>query len=930
MFENFLKENNIDFSKLGIDEVTSKKLKEFMNMSYVCYFNSKNVLTDNKKLSNTISLFCKNEDIKPSIYAENLNFSGFLLALSIELSLKVIYILEEYDKIKTDTINIGKTNEEICSICLKQVRNEIRGHIETQNIANSNGLTIPRRNNGHYLISILNNISNQSVKDLIKYETILAPLKKYFKQDKLPNKDEYVDAADIITMIKEFDYTETIKTINKTYIELSDSFEKMRYNEKEEDIHNNAFLASFSFACHIILCDILRKQMYTADDLKQYLFETNEKKLDTLIENVALDKTNINKKYYDEIKQLKETNPADYYVIISKFTLEELEGIIENFKSTHSSIGIPLEFNSFLSYYIFFKRYIETKCFFYNDTMIPNISKLFKTIRETKDLSKLGNQFVNWFNNIELSDLTKEEMELIEMIDPIYIYNSLTYDDKIIWHKCKEKNIKFEVYYKFYLNNFNIIVENFSKYFESTSIEKNYLININYDNYKKRDIEELIVLSKNFGQDIKMLLDFYEKNGMEKIEEIIGLIHLFKTNFSTAVKCYQKCSLGEAKEVFDISNELNIPFEQVLEFYKVYEKEEMKDLFERLKSLKMSVETLHTLGLYHSEKEMDYAIKISSETGIDVDNVIGYYKDYSIEELKQIKELSLETGEKFCYVAEFLKKYTVEERKQLINILSENVFLLQSLQFLDDYYSINHLKDIINISKELKIPFLYTVFYYGDYSREKFKQIVDIADKFQIPFGFADDIYYNYTKEELNYLDDLSNKTGLNLRKVVELYEQDYKSQEIELLKILKNQNIKFNSKMKILSLQQILENIKLVGVSIDHIFYKTPEEIIKIQGLCNNNSFAFRKELLYFDLEVLNENIKEIYRVIEFSRNKITIDDIEWVLDYAKKYKQDVLDSIASVVEQLHKKGKLSEEINNILDQNNDINKTKNKRKVN
>lgn len=851
MFEQFLVHNNIDFNKLDIDSITLNKIKKYMKMAYECFYSTK----INKELTNNsdeLIKFCLNEKLEIINNYYSTNFYGFLLAFSIELNLKIIYILEEYNKIKFENLKNYDSDQELCDICFKKVRNESKGHNEVKSKFNNKDVYIPKNNNGHYLISILNNISNKAIIDLIKYETILAPFKTSYINNKLSNKEEYVEAPDLITMLRNIDYKDIIKNANKNFLDLSDSFEKMRYSEKKEDPKNIEFLSSFAIASNMVLCDVLRDHLYTKEDLNNYLSKISSGNK-IIYDYICNDKN----EYFNEFNEIKNNNPNDYYTLISKFSMSELIGIIKNYNEIKQQTNY-ISFKEFIKYYIFFKKYINSNEFYYNNNMTSNINNLFLEIRKTNDLSKLGNQFINWFNDVDIFKLSKQEIKLIQSIDPIYIYNSLSYNDKIVWKKCEEHNIKYEFYYKLFSNNLDFIIKNFSKFFIGKSIELSHFTYIKRDSeYSKEELEKMLFLSQKYDIDFKDIAKSYKSLLENEMLEIIALSKNLNTPFNETIEYYKEKDLNNIYALKKIATENGEELKTIFDCYKTYNLEILDSIVLTSKEFNVSFESAQIIALFLSEEETNKTLDFSKKYNISFDEALSFPKKYSNEEITKMINLSKKYNIDLHSVYMAFELCKEEDRIDLFDLFDSSLELLMLLTNFQYEYTIEELKEALKICSEANISIAYYIMSYNEYSKEEIYKIAQISKNNNLRFDACFDFYLKHGEQQLLYIIKMSKKLKLSYIELTDLIENNVDISNLNALSKINEKNFKFNSKMKILTLEELLINLELIGYEniSNCIFYKTPEEIRYIKNLCKNNKIHFRKEFLYFDMEKCSDN---------------------------------------------------------------------------
>lgn len=382
--------------------------------------------------------------------------SCMLKCFVVEFSSKILHMLSNEDLIKevlrsrllkSEGRNITNPKQRIEVIAKRLVGDNLTGDAkeETQfkfvnslvgEIKDTERVLEEVKNNnikritGHE-IEIMFNSLPESIKNFVKYKTMTSlVIPDITKKGQIPDVSNFFQAPDFLIMVKEFSDDEkdkiraNNKLVNDKLKDNNSGFINYRYLQQKADLLDYEVLNSLAISMYEIL-DFSSKNAIT----------------------------------------LQERIPTDYESLKTTFTQDEYNNLIQLSQRNPNS-----DLESIISYYAFMKTYIDTKKIDMNDRKYKNINKFFNMVKSSNNITSLGDQFCSWYSSIDLTQLTPEEIEELRLIDPKFIYNSLSYTDKLIYQKCKDKNIDFAFYYKINPKTFELIINKYPHYFEGRKI----------------------------------------------------------------------------------------------------------------------------------------------------------------------------------------------------------------------------------------------------------------------------------------------------------------------------------------------------------------------------------------------------------------------------------------------------------------------------
>lgn len=449
--------------------------------------------------------------------SNNSEISSALKALAVELSLKNIHVLLDdniakstlerkiIDIIRNNTVTgseVDKLNvirglngsnqfvTEIFSIVPGQTADELESNIwnimtsilyEVKSIdeikaeVHNNPILGNREKPlGHEINEILNALP-PVFKELIKYKMMTnIPRAKQLSQ-KIATLDEtdYLTEIDMLLMTIRFDASKQVDESNTLLSNNTEAFIDFRYLQKLSSDQINELLSSLSVASYMIL-------NYT-------------------LNNDALAK--------------KDLDVHDYNNLSSIFSREEFDELNDMINRNN------LDYKTTMYYYAFLKNYIGTRTLLRDDKKFKNIDELFKVIRSNNNIVSLGSLFSEWYENINLMDLSVEEINELTVFSPEFMYQYFSQQDKLIYLKCKDANIKFEYYYKLNPQLFDSIITLFKEELNGQSIPYYYF------NYTISEIDNAYKCCRQSIYNIKHLIsetgmNEYQYNGMVSEDEL--------------------------------------------------------------------------------------------------------------------------------------------------------------------------------------------------------------------------------------------------------------------------------------------------------------------------------------------------------------------------------------------------------------------------
>ncbi len=392
-----------------------------------------------------------------------------LVAFSTELSLKILYSLKNYNAIvnscwseflqdyhsgiinsyfidKVSMINAvtgdwGRINvSPVTQNTMDNVARNFMGNIPVNfpKIDDSTGNVVV---NGHTLYKVFDSLPEE-YQTLIKYQIATA-----FSRGDMKSLDQkVVGAIDYFLMISSVDSKLGNVDSTQDMVINSNNFDKMRYLVDQLGSEELVFSMAFAISSYILARSEIEGISFSTTKNSNYISKGIQytEKLDELI------KANEDKKKLLDyivsmnniLSAVKRLNAKDLYVLVDMFNKDEIDWMINTCDQDNYC-----SFKEMLYYCIFFKKHIDSYEFRYDNEKNKNINKLFYTIKTTNNLAKLGSQLAQWFAEIDIYSLSQEEFDVLRLFDNQYIFNSLSYRDRVLYKKCSELGVPFKIYY---------------------------------------------------------------------------------------------------------------------------------------------------------------------------------------------------------------------------------------------------------------------------------------------------------------------------------------------------------------------------------------------------------------------------------------------------------------------------------------------------
>lgn len=865
------------------------------------------------------NMACNNEGVDVALILAQLSLDGLeddksveltapatIMSFSTELSLKTLYSVKNYDAIVrniysevTKCINGNYPNEKIFNDRLKLIE-YVSG--DWKNIAMSNSaqnvmnmvrdsysladrpVNLPDDDrfgnvkvNGHTLYKVFDNLPEE-ITSMIKYQIATS----FSREDKKSLDEKVVSAIDYFLMITELDTNISNMDSTKQMVINSNNFDRMRYLIDQLGSEELLFSMAFASSSYIIAknevegisystiknCDYSSKGLKYTDELDKLVSNNPDKKylIDYIVNNRQL------------LSTVKNLNCKDLYVLIDMFSLDEI-----NWMKESCEVSDSCSFREMLYYCIFFKRHLNSYEFKYSGDKYKNINKLFYTIKNTNNLAMLGSQLSQWFSEINIYSLSEEEFEALKIFDSQYIYNSLSYKDRVLYKKCTDIGVPFKIYYTSYAYS-NVIYKHFNSdelnndNFEeqiSSEVNRNFnqllLISDEKFNLLKENASVYELLCREFGSkeniphfllglplsDIEIIVNYCKENGesLKDWSQKLLTSNCFFCKTSHIIKkvndCYKKVNVNVFGSQF-LANVNGLPSvenylydnQEVIYLPKFFEIKKFleSNLFDQFMTVDISVEK-------DTDKDLiDYLLS----NGIDYLSAIYLQKNCSKEHL----ELLMHYFSKRAIPNELLGMI-VAGRVNIKDLLEKNEFFVKEGCRLDDIPLSYYIRNDVNI--------------------EKFKRLFTILDgiykKENIP-----NILLNEDTNKVEILINKLKKEKVDIHRFISNMSVDASMMFTNLDDCLfaynTMKNMVVTSGMIIKDFDMVISDYerfkKFIGVSeqdsalLKASLYQTFEEMVFIKQLCDENNLLFVPELLYFDKKFLNDNLDYVYIIVD------------------------------------------------------------------
>lgn len=715
----------------------------------------------------------------PITSEKNYEVACMLKAFAVEYMLKIINIMANTDDAGVKQFASSTANkQQLISDSMKDVRNKLQA---ASRIIDP---TSTRRFTGHEINSLLNAIIPEQIRTLIKYKSItnyVDPATRDLGEFITPtasasSMNNFV--ADYFLLIKDFNQDNTSSTTtgmqdnaaahNANYQSNNKAFETYRYRDKAAGLYDYNMLNCLMSSTYMIL---------------NFLLENR-----------------------DLATNLQSNQVVPYEAVAARLTREEYDNLIRLCDNG------AYDKNSLIYYHSFLKQYLDTRTPKLTDERYRRINTLFNEIKSAGDISRTGETFAEWFKNIKLETLTNEELKELKVIAPEFIYNSLSYQDKLIFKKCQEANIEFEYYYKMEPEKFESIINLYGPSLQGQSIDLKLL---------RKSPEELSQLVQTLGQ--------YNLN--------LGTIPNYYYNYSTSVINYAH---HLKQRVITDTPVQGIPVCVTAELEKA-----------RLELIVMDTIEREGINVNPSTEE-------GRQTVLRVaDSIV------VLETLRMQRDEA--TKSKFLDLDTQIKSGTINlDNCSIHGFNAKDYRKTTMMQNLEKKYRTDSIEPFINMSVHELTEKVYNIDWYV--TPKDFK-----IDRIDSP-------------KELSGGYNLNAGAGMilgNNPKVTEMM----------------NKGVEVKANMLFLRAKDVSTSYAYVqqeNPSLemgDYLLYKTPDQVKEIIDTCHKRGVNFRPEFLYFDTDMVKNNI---YLVDWALIGSSAVEDSEFTYETAQKISNQIQSTIA------------------------------------
>ena len=873
-----------------------------------------------------------------------------IMAFSTELSLKTLYSVKNYDAIVRNIYadvtrlengiypNEGVLNNRVAMIeqvsgdwksiaisgSAQQTMNDVR-----DSYIGDKPINIPEDDrfgnvkvNGHTLYKVFDNLPEE-YRTMIKYQIATA----FSRGDKKSLDDKVVSAIDYFLMVSTLDTTLDNMDPTKQMVINSNNFDRMRYLIDQLGSEELLFSMAYATSSYIVAknevegrsfsrtknCDYTSKGLQFTEALNELVSSNPAKKylLDYIVNNKQL------------LGVAKTLCSKDLYVLIDMFSLDEL-----NWMKDSCNVKDSCSFKEMMYYCVFFKRNLNDYEFRYTGEKYKNINKLFYTIKSTNNLAMIGSQIAQWCAEINIYSLSQEEFDALKIFDNEYIYNSLSYKDRVLYKKCSDRGVPFKIYY-----TSTAYTDVISKYMDSSEFSAdgfddqvgyqinrafNRIILVNEDrvNNLKENIELHDILINEFGtisnipnfllslplDDIRVIVEYCRVNNQSLKEWSVELLT------SPCFFCRSMFIINKIKSCY--------------EFFRVRVAPGVNDSnLSRIQSLFINRER----GINPIPFGTDTIIK-ENTTGAKIRDMNAYlrtvYQEVSMEfDLKYEKQtdedlLNYLLSNGFDYLtASYLQRNTSRESiDKLLDYVrtkavpKETLTLLGSGRLTISDFIMKNQFFVAHGCRLDDIP----VYYYTvtNITLSTFEKLFDILNgiysKTSIPLVLLTketdkvSVLLNKLKNEKINVYDFISFMPLGGSKLFDMID-DY----IGIYKQIKN--VAIDSGMRVKNFDLVVSDYKeiktFLNLQVDNILllktslYKDFYAMKTIVEYCQSHNVPFMPEYFYFDMDFLKDNLNYIYVIVDAQRRMRQQMTYENALDLMSSMSYDAQKSRNEVV---------------------------------
>lgn len=569
--------------------------------------------------------------------------SCMLKAFAIEYTLKGIDVMSnisaddvedlykihmEYEKVKTSQTSTHVQRQEAkeqyqrklenkMNQYMRRVREKLKETAEDMSIEEAKNAI---KSTGHEINDILTRILPETIQLLIREQSIVNFADENIRDNgAIPTDIEGYGQcflANYFLSIKDFDNVEmqkeTIAEHQLVYERNNKAFEDYRYQAKEAGLLDEQMLNCLMSSSFLV---------------QNYLLE-HPKLATKFDENEIVSKD----------------------IACEVLTENEYNSLLAMYQDENNNQKI--DFNLSVYYHMFLKHYLQDRTPKMDDERYARVNKFFEMVKETtvNDITMAGEQFAQWIYNIDVSTLSKEELDEIKIFNPKFIFQSLDYYNKIIYKKCESKGINFEYYYSINGEIVEEIINNHSEYFKGKSIpiellstDKNRALKF-IEIFKKINLQIEDIPTYYYIFDPHIILDTHNQrvtseNSQLGDERTVLMEELLSSEMKSIevpiepnlIGAHPSHAMLEHRMAYE--NIHRIRNERKL---KIITRKKYIDLIEKIKAGVIKSNNFEKFG--YSIKEYRKAILIIELSKKHKINDIGIYVDLSFDELKRKME----------------------------------------------------------------------------------------------------------------------------------------------------------------------------------------------------------------------------------------------------------------------------------------------------
>lgn len=141
-----------------------------------------------------------------------------------------------------------------------------------------------------------------------------------------------------------------------------------------------------------------------------------------------------------------------------------------------TSASNSLNTNNLITYHAFLKYFLKDKTPKFNPERYARIDSILSDINTSTAKTPSKELLPNLYKKIDIKDLDNTGLKELSAFAPEFVFNTLKHNDKLIFKMCQERGITFELYYKLAPELFKQMATNYSDLFQGQPIDIRLLI----------------------------------------------------------------------------------------------------------------------------------------------------------------------------------------------------------------------------------------------------------------------------------------------------------------------------------------------------------------------------------------------------------------------------------------------------------------------